>query len=175
MTDDVLSTPVIPLTHTGQPLREWGKIRNSLILPPHTPCKFCKALSVAKAYTPPALKPERNGRELKSLLTHNYRVLSTAISQPSVGKEGIFTPGKRQGIWKGGMKNKVLQSHAVWKLSQLKQQAETGLPFGFLQSKFVEEASSQDGLVRMRALIPPLPPCARQLLLVPAVPGHAAD
>lgn len=75
------------------------------------------------------------------MLTHNYRAVSTAISQPSVGKEVRFTPGKRQGIWKGGMKNKVLKSHAVWKLSQLKQKAETGFPFGFLQSKFVEEAS----------------------------------
>lgn len=39
------------------------------------------------------------------------------------------------------MKTKVLQSHAVWELLQLKQKAETGFPFAFLQSKFVEEAS----------------------------------
>lgn len=32
--DVVLSTPLIPLTHTGLALREWGKIRKSLNVPP---------------------------------------------------------------------------------------------------------------------------------------------
>lgn len=75
------------------------------------------------------------------------------------------------------MKNKMLQSHAVWKVSQLKQKAETGLSFGFLRSKFVGEASFQDGerLGEGESPHPPRPLCARQLLLVPAVPSHAAD
>lgn len=142
------------------------------------PPKVLQSLVCSHDLHPACFKTRKKWQRAQVLLIYNYRALSTAISQPSVGKKVRFTRGRQLRSRKRGMKKKVLQSHAVRKLLGLKQQAETGLPFGFLPQANVQRRRvlrMERSLGRMEALPPPRTLRTRQLLPVPAVSGHAAD
>lgn len=113
-------------------------------------------LSADKIYTLPALRSGRSRRELKPCWLYNYKTLSTAICQPSVAKKVRFAPGRQLRSGRRGMKNKVPGSCAVCKLPGLRQQAETGLPFGFPPQQVCRGGECSGWREAWGGLIPPL-------------------